>query len=279
MLEVEHDRIESLFLSFNQFSSSADGCQVVYNLIRQLLAQFPHYMCLSGDESSAFQLASRVEMRRQLITHFPHFVPFFSACYDAPADLLYEGQAIPADQAGTGSQQGCPLGTFLHGLSQLTLVRKLIQDNPAVHVFLFADDIFIVGPPAEVMAAYAQYDAMITEAGGRMNMPKSLAWSPSPAAAEHPAVQAMAGDRQPDGTVRGGIDVRPASEGLRCLGHPLGTDDFVRDYLMRQADGTGTVVDAIINLVQYNNSISVQTAYLQLRYCAEPRIAHLLRVA
>ena len=80
-----------------------------------------------------------------------------------------------------------------------------------------------------------------------------------------------------DGTVRGGIDVRPASEGLRCLGHPLGTDDFVRDYLMRQAAGTGTVVDAIINLVQYNNSISVQTAYLQLRYCAEPRIAHLLR--
>ena len=77
-------------------------------------------------------------MRRQLITHFPHFVPFFSACYDAPADLLYEGQAIPADQAGTGSQQGCPWGTFLHGLSQLTRVRKLIQDNPAVHVFLFA---------------------------------------------------------------------------------------------------------------------------------------------
>ena len=64
MLAVEHDRIESLFLSFNQFSASADGCQVVFNLIRQLLAQFLPFMCLSGDESSAFQLASRVEMRR-----------------------------------------------------------------------------------------------------------------------------------------------------------------------------------------------------------------------
>ena len=279
MLAVEHDRVESLFLAFNQFSVSPDGCQVVYNLIRQLLAESPQFMCLAGDESSAFQLASRVEMRRQLVENFPHFVPFFSACYDTPADLIYGDQTVPAEQAGTGSQQGCPWGTFLHGLTQRRRVTQLINDNPDVWIFLLADDIFIVGPPALVVQTYEQYDAMVTASGGRMNMPKSLAWSPSPEMASHPAVVAMAGERQSDGSVRDGIDVRPATEGLRCLGHPLGSDEFARNFFLEQAAGTGRVVDAILGLVEYGNPVSIQTAYLQLRYCAEPRIAHLLRVA
>eukprot|EP01048_Picozoa_sp_COSAG05_P024260 COSAG05_NODE_5624_length_1127_cov_10.079767_1_plen_159_part_00 len=122
--------------------------------------------------------------------HFPHFIPFFAACYDAPADLIYGDQTIPAERAGTGSQQGCPWGTFLHGLSQKRRVERLISDNPDVRIFLLADDIFIVGLPQLVMQAYAQYDAMVTAAGGRMNMPKSRAWSPSPAAVDHPAVVA-----------------------------------------------------------------------------------------
>ena len=90
--------------------------------------------------------------------------------------------------------------------------------------FLLADDIFIVGPPALVVQAYEQYDAMVTASGGRMNMPKSLAWSPSPEMASHPAVVAMAGERQSDGSVRDGIDVRPATEGLD-------TSNFIRSLL------------------------------------------------
>ena len=62
-------------------------------------------------------------------------------------------------------------------------------------------------------------------------MPKSKAWSPSPDVADHPAVVAMAGVRQLDGSVRDGIDVRP-TVGLRCLGHSLGTDDFARAYFL-----------------------------------------------
>ena len=41
MIEVAKDRIEDLFLSFNQFSFTADGCQLIYNLARQLLAENP----------------------------------------------------------------------------------------------------------------------------------------------------------------------------------------------------------------------------------------------
>ena len=67
----------------------------------------------------------------------------------------------------------------------------------------------------------------------------------------------MSGVRQPDGSVRGGIDVRPAPDGLRCLGHPLGSDEYARAFFLEQAAGTGRVVDAILRLIEYHNPVSV----------------------
>ena len=39
------------------------------------------------------------------------------------------------------------------------------------------------------------------------------------------------------------------------------------------------MVDAILALTDYNKHGALQSAYLLLRYCAEPCIAHLLRAA
>ena len=89
---------------------------------------------------------------------------------------------------------------------------------------------------------FIQYVDMVGAAGGSMNMPKSQAWSPSPGTADHPAVVDMAGLPQLDGSVLDGIDMRPATGGIRCLGHPLGTDEYVRTYLADQAAGTGQAV-------------------------------------
>ena len=66
------------FLTFNQFSFTSDGCQIVYNLIRHTLAEHPDWVVLSGDESSAFQRALRPEMRWQLSKKFPELVNYFS---------------------------------------------------------------------------------------------------------------------------------------------------------------------------------------------------------
>jgi hypothetical protein len=45
---------------------------------------------------------------------------------------------------------------------------------------------------------------------------------------------------------------------------------------MEKAIKTQTVVEKIIEVVDYSNPVSIQAAYLQLRYCAEPKIAHLI---
>ena len=42
---------------------------------------------------------------------------------------------------------------------------------------------------------------------------------------------------------------------------------------------TVELVAEIAKVTDYGNPVSIQTTYLQLRYCAEPKIAHLLRCA
>ena len=48
---------------------------------------------------------------------------------------------------------------------------------------------------------------------------------------------------------------------------------------MQQASDSAEISTAIEDLCAYDNPLSLQTAYLALRYCAEPKIAHLLRTA
>ena len=49
---MAREKVEDYFLTFNQFSFTQDGPQVVYNLIRHALATHPDWVVLSGDERS-----------------------------------------------------------------------------------------------------------------------------------------------------------------------------------------------------------------------------------
>ena len=64
----------------------------------------------------------------------------------------------------------------------------------------------------------------------------------------------------------------------KVLGHPLGSEVYCRHYFAKVAANTGEAVVAIKRMAGYAAPVALQVAYLQLRYCAEPRVAHLLRV-
>ena len=77
---------------------------------------------------------------------------------------------------------------------------------------------------------------------------------------------AGAGRRAPGGRHhRWGRGARRADSGIEVLGHPLGSDAFCRRFFAEKAADT--------------NDLALQSSYLLLRYCCEPRIAHLLRAA
>ena len=54
-IRVAQDRIESILLPVHQMSFTRDGCTVIYNIIRHLMAENPDWVCAEGDESSASQ--------------------------------------------------------------------------------------------------------------------------------------------------------------------------------------------------------------------------------
>jgi hypothetical protein len=49
----------------------------------------PTWVIAAIDESSAFQLAQRPEMRRRMMQRLPEFVPYSSQAYDAVVALHY----------------------------------------------------------------------------------------------------------------------------------------------------------------------------------------------
>ena len=166
MIELRKDAIERVLLAAHQFAFTCDGTQVVYNMLRYHVEANPRHVVIEGDESCAFQRASRPEMRRQLMEHLPEFIPYFSGAYDAPARLHHAGRTIPAEYSQHGCQQGCSWGTLLFGLARLRLLRRLINDHPECIILSVSDDIFIAGPPAAAAAAYRHF-GLEAPLGGR----------------------------------------------------------------------------------------------------------------
>ena len=136
-------------------------------------------------------------------------------------------------------------------------------------ILSMSDDIFIAGPPVAATAAFRDWVQMVRNAGGQPSIGKCKAWSPSPDSLMHHEVVALGNPE--NGT---GVEICEAHTGLRVVGHPLGTDTFCRNFYMQQASDSAEISTAIEDLCAYDNPLSLQTAYLALRYCAEPKIAN-----
>jgi hypothetical protein len=223
-----------------------------------------------GDERCAFQHGSRDEMRRMLLRHFPMVIPFFEGAYGDTSSLFYEGHQIDPACTMDGTQQGCSMGTFLYCLSRIRDLLALQERHPRVLFLFIADDAYMAGPPDAVAAAVPEWRTCVQTGHGEDNMEKSALWSPTAAGTAHPGIVALAAE---------GVPVQPPRSGITCVGHPLGSDDFCVSFYDRKAAKTERIVDEIERLAAHKRRAAIQSAYLLLRYCAEPRIAHLLRCA
>jgi len=185
VLDVVHDRVEALMLPIHQLAFASDGCQNVYGLLRHLLADNPGWVCAEGDESAAFQRASRPEMRRQLMEHLPELVPYFAGVYDTAAGIHWLDQTVPVELSQHGCQQGCTWGTLLFCLARRSMMGRLIDNNPDVHIYSIADDIFFAGPPAAVAKAFDDWRREVDASGGAVNVSKCAFWGPTAASTAH----------------------------------------------------------------------------------------------
>ena len=268
-------RIENEMLPCHQYVFSSDGCVNASQMFRHHIAMNPSHVIAEGDESAAFQRASRPEMKRQLLLKFAECIPYFHAAYGQPTALHYAGRQIDEDKSEHGCQQGCAWGTLLYALAKKRKLETLIRRHPTVLFASISDDIFFAGPPADVAAAFGEWATLTTADHGVVNYSKCNFWSPSAASLSHPSLIRLQSNTDPTKNV----DIKHVNRGIVLVGNPIGSVAFCKGIYNACAAETGLLVDQLVALANYNSLVAVQSTMLILRFCAEPRIAHLLRSA
>eukprot|EP00850_Spirogloea_muscicola_P001761 SM000006S19526 [mRNA] locus=s6:1315503:1317175:- [translate_table: standard] len=132
------------------------GAEALVRGIRATLYVDPSMMVLGLDISNAFNTVERSVIMEELRDHFPSLIPFSSWPMAA--------------------QDGCCSKPESRG--RRCAIRRIKRQHPDLLFPSYADDTHIIGPPAEVMAAYPLLVREVDLMGLRVSPSKSVAWSP-----------------------------------------------------------------------------------------------------
>jgi hypothetical protein len=167
-----------------------------------------------------------------LEARFPALAAEVKFIYGIPSEVLLAdsdlGDAV-AVLNDVGARQGCPFGTFLFALVLHPILLQVADEFPTLEIASFADDAWFIAEPEVCVQAQARYKYLYMRTlCGEMNDAKSVAFSFGVTEADARAA-GLAADfpwataELPDGTTAHG--------GVKLMGAPLGSDDFVDRYL------------------------------------------------
>jgi len=154
-----------------------------------------------------------------------------------------------------GTQQGDPLGPFLHAAALMLVLLRLARLHPTHVIDAFHDDVRAVGPVAglgAVVESAARVGALVD---AEMAPAKCVAWSPGTTAAP------------PD------LTAQWRSEGVEQFSILVGNRGFVAARVAAMAAAQAEGVAAIVALPEEQ----LQSKLLLLRLCPGPRVTYSLR--
>ena len=136
---------------------------------------------------------------------------------------------------------------------------------PNERLFSFLDDIYVLCRPDRATAVYKLVEtALLKHTGISCNLGKTRVWN---RAGVVPAGVDSLGE---DAWV-GGLDRLPAERGLKVLGAPLGTPDFVRTHGQKRLAEERRLLDLLPQLPD------LHCAWVLLLMCASPRFNYRTR--
>ena len=285
ILKTSRQKINAKLMSGFQLGEGVPaGLEAVSHSIRLLLDREPTFLALSLDMRNAFNTIRRADIAEQLVKQdFPELIPYFKMCYDKTSKLRVRmGPGVPSEEvvSAEGTRQGDPLAGTFFNLGFLHILQALIQRFPLVTPFGIHDDVTLVGPPAEVVAAFEWVIQAIPVTTGLAVQPtKTIATCPTgkptldTLTSADSAVQWMPPVGEPiasDGSVAY-IQYRP---GLVVAGVPIGPEDFVVDFLTSVHTESLKLSEAI-NTVKAEGFL--QQGFLLDYFCLRPRVNHLFR--
>ena len=146
----------------------------------------------------------------------------------------------------------------------LQRLRTLLPQD--AHILAYLDDIYVVCERAEVVECLRTDKAVLSDTCHiDVNIGKLAAWSKE---ASPPPAGLDEFGRTSDIWKS---DLPPDSCGIKVLGTPLGTPEFIDKFCQEAADEKMQLINLIPKLS------SLQSSWLLLYFCVVPRLNHLLR--
>ena len=254
--------VEEACSPFQFALSTRAGVDCVGHAVRAVTDADHLSTVLSVDGVGAYDHVFRASMLSKLleVPKLQPLLPFVRKAYGAPSCYRWDDADGQQHQIWQheGGEQGDPLMPLLFSLAMhnaLLEVKSQLQDGE--FLFAFLDDVYVISSPARTKPIYEVLrDRLQVSAGIQLHQGKTRVWN-------------RAGVR-PLGIEEWGEDVW-SPHGLKILGTPVGTQEFVRAIGEERLQEERKLWEALSWVSD------LQAAWQILVQCAGPRCHHFLR--
>ena len=274
-----------------QLGSSRNGSEAAFHAVSTFLKLDDTKMALLIDQAQAFQHVSRTAMFTQLMAdpELEWIVPFLRLLYASGSDLMLDlgpNALFAILRSLEGLRQGGAESSLLYNLLTLIVLKVLaaapadpaVPDGPKlVNLAVgIVDDVTVVCDPNNGVRVLAVLKEEYAKLGCVTNLTKTKALFPAgylPASFFLPVNQGGSGL-----DAKNCLDLRtPAAErGVRLLGAPLGSAEFVEAWLV--GDKCFGDVQCDLKLILKHLSEHTQLALAVIKSCIITRVTHLARL-
>jgi len=249
--------------------STRAGTDCAALLLRAMLDQDTDAVVVSIDGVGAYDHVSRAAIFEKLYAEprLRDLIPFVRLWYGRQSTYLWQDEAgnVRRVSQGEGVEQGDALAPALFALAihdALAAASARLQDDEFLVAFL--DDVYIKTTRGRARTAF---DIVTQSLLGRAQIDTNLGKCGMYGRRDAPA---------PDDVRNLGADVwrsdaPPEQRGLKILGTPVGSGEFVQAHLNARLQDEQVLLDRLSAVPD------PQCAWLVLMYCASPRANHLLR--
>jgi len=203
------------------------ACEIISHAAQLYIASPLDRCLLNVDFRNAFNSIHRHSIFEELEDSFPNLRRFFHFAYSMPSPLyLDSGDYI--GECGTGVRQGDPLGPLYFALGLQRVLRHLRSSSFQCTILAYLDDVLVLAPRNQCIHAYSVLRSKAADVGLRVNASKSVLYTKdlTPPVLEDPP--------------------QLITDGLKILGSPVGTEDYVKNSLRERFDTRDTPVLSII---------------------------------
>ncbi len=239
------------------------GAEKISHAIRVITSMYKNdsdFGILQLDFKNAFNKVSRAKIIEIVKNNYPKFYHFVSLCYCHSPFLFINNWETPI-RSENGVQQGDPLGPLLFSLVANVLIKK-IQDNfPDVLNFWYLDDGHLIGNIDKLSQILDFVNCHSNSLGLFLNLEKSKIFNPT--------LSDKISKIFPPEIIK-------TSEGIECLGVPIGSPNFVQKELLKKLEKNSKsnkknpkLDDPQISIMLHYHCLRLSTINYYLR-CSHP---------